>query len=160
MAEDRDRKNTLDHAMRLLTARDHGRTELETKLQKKGFDPVAVASALERLDQLDLLDDHAFAKNCVTGMARRRPEGKFKTRSRLRQKGLSDEVIEEALAKCDQSELCRNAAERKLRTLKGPPETVRKKLTTFLRNRGFDWETIRDTVELVPGGEDEMDRMG
>lgn len=149
MADERDRKNTLDHAMRLLGARAHGRAELETKLKKKGFDPEAVASALERLDQLDLLDDRAFAGSCMAGIARRRPEGKYKTRARLKQKGLSDELIEEALAEYDQSELCRTAAERKLRTLKGTPETIRKKLTTFLRNRGFDWGTIRETLNQL-----------
>jgi len=148
--EDRDRKNALAHAMRLLAARDHGRAELEGKLKKKGFDPQAIASVMKRLDQLGLLDDRAFATSCMSSMSRRRPEGKFKTRARLKQKGLSDEIIEETLAGYDQSELCRNAAERKLHTLSGPPETIRKKLFTFLRNRGFDWSTIKETVnELI-----------
>jgi len=148
--EDRDRKNALTHAMRLLAARDHGRAELEGKLKKKGFDPQAIASVMKRLDQLGLLNDRSFAGSCMAGMSRRRPEGKFKTRARLKQKGVSDEIIEETLAGYDQSELCRNAAERKLRTLSGPPETVKKKLTTFLRNRGFDWSTIKETVnELI-----------
>ncbi|ACF10850.1 regulatory protein RecX [Chlorobaculum parvum NCIB 8327] len=150
MADERDRKNALEHAMRLLAARDHGRAELEGKLKKKGFDSNAIASAMERLDQLSLLNDRTFAGSCMASMARRRPEGKFKTRARLKQKGLSDEIIEETIAGYDQTELCRNAAERKLRTLSGPPDTIRKKLFTFLRNRGFDWSTIKETVnELI-----------
>ena len=154
MADERDRKNALEHAMRLLAARDHGRAELEGKLKKKGFDPHGIASAMERLDQLNLLNDRTFAGSCMTSMARRRPEGKFKTRARLKQKGLSDEIIEETIAGYDQTELCRNAAERKLRTLSGPPETIRKKLFTFLRNRGFDWSTIKETVnELIVDNE-------
>ncbi len=150
MADDRrDRKNAFDHAMRLLAARDHSRAELENKLTKKGFEQEAITSTMERLDQLNLLDDRAFAGSCMAGIARRRPEGKYKTRARLKQKGLSDELIEEAIASYDQSELCRAAAERKLRTLHGPPETIRKKLYTFLKYRGFDWETIRKTIDEV-----------
>lgn len=149
MPDDRSRKAALDQAVRLLSGRAHGRAELESKLKKKGFDPESIASVMERLEQLRLLDDRAFAGSCMASQARRRPEGAFKTRARLRQKGLSDEIIDETIAGYDQAELCRNAAERKLRTLSGPPETVKKKLHAFLKNRGFDWETVRDTVELV-----------
>lgn len=154
MPDDRSRKAALDQAVRLLSGRAHGRAELESKLKKKGFDPESIASVMERLEQLRLLDDRAFAGSCMASQARRRPEGKFKTRARLKQKGLSDEIIEETIAGYDQTELCRNAAERKLRTLSGPPETIRKKLFTFLRNRGFDWSTIKETVnELIVDNE-------
>lgn len=148
-SEDKNRKAAFDCAVRLLSARDHGRAELESKLKKKGFEQEAITSTMERLDQLNLLDDRAFAGSCMAGIARRRPEGKFKTRARLKQKGLSDAIIEETIAGYDQSALCHAAAERKLRTLNGPPETIRKKLYTFLKYRGFDWETIRETVELL-----------
>ncbi|HHE08128.1 MAG TPA: recombination regulator RecX [Chlorobaculum parvum] len=153
-SEDKSRKAAFNCAVRLLSARDHGRAELENKLKKKRFTQEAIASVMERLGQLNLLDDRTFAGSCMAGIARRRPEGKFKTRARLKQKGLSDAIIEETIASYDQSELCRTAAERKLRTLNGPPETIRKKLYTFLKYRGFDWATIRETVNTVISGEE------
>jgi regulatory protein len=143
------KSSALDHAFRLLAGRAHGRAELEAKLKKKGFDSESISKALERLDELGLTDDRAFVQSCMTSMARRRPEGKLKTRARLRQKGLPDKIIDEAITNCDQAELCRSAAEKKLRTLAGPPDQKKKKLITFLKNRGFDWETIRETMELV-----------
>lgn len=147
------KSSALDHALRLLAGRAHGRTELESKLKKKGFDPESIAKAIARLDELSLTDDRAFAQSCTASMARRKPEGRLKTRARLKQKGLPDNIIDEAVNGCDQTELCRSAAEKKLRTLSAPPDQKKKKLITFLKNRGFDWETIRETVKLVLGEE-------
>lgn len=157
--DENKKSSALETAIRLLAGRAHGRAELEAKLRKKGFDAAAISKALERLDELGLTDDRAFAQSCMTGMARRRPEGRLKTRARLKQKGLPDEIIEEAITGFDQAALCRAAAEKKMRTLTGPPEQKKKKLIAFLKNRGFDWETIRETVEQVTGEKDEIDGM-
>ena len=155
------KSSALDTAIRLLAGRSHGRAELEAKLKKKGFEADAISKALQRLDELGLTDDRAFAQSCMAGMARRRPEGRLKTRARLKQKGLPDTIIDEAITGFDQAALCRAAAEKKLRTLGGSPELKQKKLIAFLKNRGFDWETIRETVKRVTGNEeeDEMDLM-
>jgi len=151
--DDDKKSSALDVAIRLLAGRAHSRSELENKLRKRGFDAEDISKTIQRLDQLKLTDDRAFAGNCMTSMARRRPEGKLKTRARLKQKGLSDEIINEAIATSDQKTLCLCAAEKKLRTLSGPPEAKKKKLIAFLFNRGFDWETIRETVDMVMGEE-------
>lgn len=157
--DENKKSSALDTAIRLLAGRAHGRAELEAKLRKKGFDTDAISKALGRLDELGLTDDRAFAQSCMTGMARRRPEGRLKTRARLKQKGLPDEIIDEAITGFDQATLCRAAAEKRMRTLSGPPEQKKKKLIAFLKNRGFDWETIRETVEQVTGEKDEMGGM-
>jgi regulatory protein len=154
------KSSALDLAIRLLAGRSHGRAELEAKLKKKGFETGAISKALERLEELGLTDDRAFAQSCISGMARRRPEGRLKTRARLKQKGLPDNIIDEAITTCDQATLCRAAAEKKLRTLSGPPEQKKKKLISFLKNRGFDWESIREVLKLVEvKDEEEMDLM-
>lgn len=152
---DNDRKAALELAVRLLADRAHSRHEIESKLRKKGFDTETIVAVTARLDQLSLIDDRAFAGAYTTSLARRRPEGKHKTKARLRQKGLSDEIIDETLSSSDQQALCLAAAEKKRRTLSGPPEVIKKKLTTFLINRGFDWDTIRETVKKVTNKKEE-----
>ncbi|MCE1274762.1 MAG: RecX family transcriptional regulator, partial [Chlorobiales bacterium] len=62
-----------------------------------------------------------------------------------------EEVIEDALRNYDAPGMCLAAEEKKMRSLSGTPETKQKKLITFLRNRGFDWSTIRETVEKLTG---------
>ena len=45
-------------------------------------------------------------------------------------------------------ELAKKAVEKKLRLWKNlPPEEFRQKLTGFLARRGFDWETIKKTID-------------
>lgn len=144
--DEQNSKAALELAVRLLSGRAHSRRELEIKLKKKGFGTEAIEKTMQRLDQLRLLDDQAFAESCMTGMARRRPEGTLKSRFRLKQKGLSNELIDEVLASTDQQALCHAAAEKKMRTLAGSTETKKKKLITFLINRGFEWETIKKVV--------------
>jgi SOS response regulatory protein OraA/RecX len=36
-----------------------------------------------------------------------------------------------------------------MRTLSGTPEAKRKKLLTFLRNRGFDWHAINQALKKL-----------
>jgi len=45
-----------------------------------------------------------------------------------------------------------------MRSLSGTPEARRKKLETFLRNRGFDWSSISETLSMpgeTPLGDDQ-----
>jgi regulatory protein len=146
---DRTFDDAVRYSIRLLGLRAHGRSELYAKLKKKGFKPAVVEAAIARMESLGLIDDRSFAAGFVESMSRRRPEGKLKTRARLLQKGLSEEVAEEMLTGYDPAAMCRAAAEKKMRTLTGPHETKLKKLETFLRNRGFDWQTIKETVDIV-----------
>ena len=146
-------ERTLDDAVRksirLLELRAHGRSELSAKLRKHGFKPEIIDGAIARLESLGLIDDRSFAASFVESLSRKKPEGKLKTRARLLQKGLPEEVVEEMLAGYDPAAMCRTAAEKKMRTLTGPPETKLKKLETFLRNRGFDWQTVKETVNQL-----------
>ncbi|NTU68129.1 MAG: recombination regulator RecX [Chlorobiaceae bacterium] len=144
---DRTLEEAVRSAIRLLALRAHGRAEISSKLKKKGFDPSIIDVALAKLESLGLIDDRSFAASFVESMSRRKPEGRMKARARLLQKGLAEEMVEEMLAGYDAEAMCRAAAEKKMRTLTGPPETKLKKLETFLRNRGFDWQTIKETMD-------------
>jgi regulatory protein len=156
--KDNTYQEALQSVFRYLAQRAHSRAELKTKLKRQGFDTTVIDKALERLEQLKLIDDRGFAKSAMEAMERRRPEGQLKTRFRLKQKGVSDEIIDELQRSQDPAALCRAAAEKKMRSLSGTPETKRKKLLTFLRNRGFDWNTIQGTLSGMASPESEEDQ--
>jgi regulatory protein len=147
----------LNQALRLLAGRAHGRSELEAKLKSRGFAPEAISKTIEKLEQLKLIDDRVFAGNCIESMARRRPEGRIKTKARLKQKGLSEEIVDEMMGSYDQMKLCTSAAEKKMRSLSGTPEAKKKKLLTFLRNRGFDWQTINQALAMLGAPPEEQE---
>jgi regulatory protein len=142
-------QNAIRDAIRLLALRAHSRAELSTKLKKKEFDADTIEAAMAKLESLGLIDDRAFAESFMGSMSRRRPEGKIMARMRMLQKGVSEELVDEMLSGYDTSAMCLAAAEKKMRSLAGAPESKRKKLETFLRNRGFDWQTIKETLEIV-----------
>jgi regulatory protein len=155
--DDKKRDAAINQALRLLSDRAHSRSELESKLKSRGHAPEAISRAMERLEQLKLIDDRAFAGNCMESLAKRRPEGRIKTLARLKQKGLSEEIVEEMMKGYDPEKLCAAAAEKKMRTLSGTPEVKRKKLLTFLRNRGFDWQAINQALTKLGAPEEDQD---
>src|ERR687887_2218669 len=56
-------------ALHLLTARARSRIELERRLQQRGFEPGAIAEALDRLTAVGLVDDEAFARDLASSRA-------------------------------------------------------------------------------------------
>lgn len=139
-------QNALSQAIRLLSNRAHSRAELDVKLQARGFNSSDRESALGRLEQLGLIDDIAFGRCLMESIAKRTPGGMLRTKAMLIKKGVPEPVIDDLLESYDQSALCTAAAAKKMRTLSGTQESKTKKVITFLRNRGFEWQVIRQTL--------------
>jgi len=85
--------------LRLLSHRARSRRELETRLRKKGFPGKLVARVAGELEERGYLDDAAFARAYVSDRLRLRPRGRRALERELRQKGVTGEVAEEALAR-------------------------------------------------------------
>ena len=148
MIENTD-KEAFDLAIRYLGNREHSRKEIIVKLERKQFNQEAIETALNRLDELGLIDDRSFAMNYVGSRSRKKPLGRYKLRYELLQKGIAEEVIDEVLNEYDSSAHCLDAALKKLPFVKGDERYRRKKLHAFLMNRGFDSQTIRETLDQI-----------
>ncbi|MCG8342785.1 MAG: recombination regulator RecX [Chlorobiales bacterium] len=148
MIENTD-KEAFDLAIRYLGNREHSRKEIIVKLERKQFNQEAIETVLNRLDELGLLDDRSFAMNYVGSRSRKKPLGRYKLRYELLQKGIAEEVIDEVLNEYDSSTHCLDAALKKLPFIKGDERYRRKKLHAFLMNRGFDSQTIRETLDQI-----------
>ena len=59
------------HCLRLLACREHSQKELLSKLQQKGFDPIAIQSVLTELAESDLQSDVRFAENFARSRLRK-----------------------------------------------------------------------------------------
>ena len=130
------------------------RRELERALISKGFVPNCVAAALDRLEEIRLLDDAAlaarYAENAVS-----KPVGIYALKRKLRAKGVTDEDAESALACLDdrqQAAAARAAAEKLSRKYASLPcREARAKLSQALARRGFAWDAAQTAVEAVIG---------
>ena len=103
-----------------------------------------------RLEELDLIDDEAFARYWIDQRARFKPRGIPLLQQELRQKGVDQQIIQDLLNDLDNSSAAMQAAEKKVRSLMRYDEPeFRKKLTGYLQRRGFNYEEIRDVVNTL-----------
>ena len=138
----------VDRAVRLLARRPYSRAEIRRNLDSKEIAPAVIDDALARLERLGYVDDRAFALYWIENRERFRPRGARGLRYELRQKGISESIINEVLDGLDPASSARQAAEDKVRRLRGlGPDEFRQQLGSFLVRRGFDYDVVREVVD-------------
>jgi len=85
-----------DKALKLLGRRDHFRAELAKKLRDKGFEDDDIEQALERLVELDLVDDRRLAGRFAELRAVDRGWGPRRVEIELRRRGVERHLAERA----------------------------------------------------------------
>jgi regulatory protein len=162
----------LEAAARFLEARSRSIHEVRRRLTRAGYQAELVEGAIERMVDLGMLDDEAFARAWVESRDRARPRGERAIREELRLKGVDrasvDLVLEErreaAVGDEAQDErgatgsADRRAAERLLaghaRSLErvADPRQRRQRAYALLARNGFDPETCREVAGRVGTG--------
>jgi regulatory protein len=137
-------QQAIARALNYLSFRPRSREEVKRYLRRKETPPELIDRVLERLDQLELIDDKAFTEFWMDSRARFNPKGAQAIKSELRQKGVTREVVEEMVDDEQDEERAREAARKKAKSLAGQPEmdfkTFRLRLGSFLQRRGFSYE--------------------
>ncbi|KTD70354.1 recombination regulator RecX [Legionella santicrucis] len=142
----------LDAAMKLLSERPYTERELSKQLEKSFADKpdidALIQSTITRLNELHLISDHRLAESTAQHYAHK---GNRFTIQSLRQRGVSDEVIDEVLANLgDEYPRALDEARRKSRGLKDEhPEKSKTRIYRFLSGRGFAHETIKEVCKQL-----------
>ena len=84
-------------AARLLESRSRSVADLRTRLARAGWPAGFVDQALERLADIGLLDDEAYARGWLESRDRGRPRGERVLRQELRLRGVAGDVAAAAL---------------------------------------------------------------
>ncbi|WP_018179882.1 regulatory protein RecX [Jongsikchunia kroppenstedtii] len=98
---DKQPPSPYDAALRLLGVRARSRSELRKRLLDKEFAAADVDEVLERLTRQQLLDDGDFADEWVRSRHLYSGKGRTALRHELRDKGVDDSVIANALSQID-----------------------------------------------------------
>jgi regulatory protein len=98
MEDDSVYGKALRKAFRLLSVRSRSCKELSSMLKDRGVPPDVTAQVVERLKELSYLDDDTFAREWSRHLAVNRLWGDRRIRISLREKGISDETAERAIA--------------------------------------------------------------
>jgi len=134
-------------AIRYIEYRPRSVREVEKKLRDKGYDDPVIQAVVERLQEVALLDDAAFARYWVEQRETFRPRSRMALQQELRQKGIGRQQIDEAVAEVDEYEAARRAAQKKLSRWQQLDEAgFKQKMGGFLQRRGFPYEIIRDII--------------
>jgi regulatory protein len=138
-------------AIIFLSARPQSSTEVEKRLTRYGFESQVIDRVVQRLRDNLLISDEQFAKAWVENRTVFRPRGHKLMALELRQKGVSDLVIQEALKDAgDEEQLAYQLANRYARRLEGREwQIFRQRMGAFLVRRGFNYETVTPIVQQV-----------
>jgi len=149
-AEPKREEQARDVCLRLLTVRARTRSELEAQLTKRGYPDDVGARVLDRLVEVGLLDDVAFAEEWVRSRRANSGKGKRALATELRTKGVDPDVIAETLDSVDAGEWRVQAEElvaAKLRRDKLDDEVkVTRRLVGMLARRGYSQGMAFDVV--------------
>lgn len=139
-----------DRALNYLAYRPRSSAEVSRYLAGKRVPSQVGEEVLQRLSAAGLLDDLAFARYWVENRETFRPRGRRLLRQELRQKGVDDELIAEALGEVDEEESAYQAALRQARKYAGLDDGLfRQRMHNFLRRRGFSYEVVRETISRL-----------
>jgi regulatory protein len=137
-------------ALNYLSFRPRSREEVKRYLERKQTPLELIDRALERLEQLELINDQAFAEFWMESRARFNPKGAQAIKNELRQKGVTREVVDEIVDDEQDEERAHQAARKKAQMLVGQSgmdfKTFRLRLGSFLQRRGFSYEIATRTV--------------
>lgn len=137
-----------ERAIRYLSYRARSQQEVQRYLQGKGFGEAAIEAAIDRLSADNYLDDAAFAQLWVADRKRTKPRSGRALGYELRQKGISQEIIETVLEDINEERLAWEAVEPKLRQWQSlDRQALQKKVMGFLSRRGFNYDVMRQVYE-------------
>lgn len=139
-----------------MTARSRG--QLETKLRQRGCDDAVAAKVLDRMTEIGLVDDEAYAgmfvreKHSVKGLAR------GALAHELRKQGVDPELAGAALGQveaADERLRAEQLATKKLRAMGGlAPDVQARRLGAMLARKGYPgeiaWPVVRDAIAGAP----------
>lgn len=120
--------------------RPRTRAELAQTLQRQGIPDEVASEVLARYSEVGMIDDAAFARAWVSSRHHSRGLASRALGQELRRRGVDSETAGEALAELDsETELAtaRELVARKLRTARGEPQALLRRLVGMLARKGY-----------------------
>ena len=120
--------------------------QVRDRILREGFSTETADALVEELVQKGYINDYAYAEGIIRKAIKSKPESILKITVDLKNKGISDEIIREAIKnnELDEEELATRALEKKLRTSR---EKEYNKLYSFLMRKGFTADAVRKAMK-------------
>ncbi len=144
--------------LRQLTNAPKSRSQLEAVLRKKDCPGDVAAAVLDRMEEVGLVDDTAYAGMLVRSQQTGRGLARRALAHELRRKGVDDVTAEAALAEVDpaaEEDRARELVAKRLRSMSGlDPVVQTRRLAGLLARKGYGSEiamrVVREAVREAP----------
>ncbi len=147
-----DYRKALNTALRILTGRDHSKSELIRKLKQRGFKSEDIEKAVSECERLDYINDERTARVYINQMIRK-GHGLNRIRHEMNKKGLRGQRIQNILSEIesdiDEAEGAERILKKNVKRFEREPDLKKRrdKIYRFLYARGFSQDTIRKLIK-------------
>lgn len=144
----------LDKTINFLSFRPRSESEIVSYLIKNKASKSEQQHILEKVKELNLVDDKEFAKWWVNQRQTFRPKGLRLVKSELTSKGVSREVIDtlESNSQTEEKNATQLLRKNWPKWQRFPPDIAKRRAAGFLIRRGFDWDIVKKAIDHVAGG--------
>jgi regulatory protein len=145
----------LDKALTHLSATRKTEKQMQDFLSKKGYLPAVIEYVMEKLRGYQFVNDEEYAKAYVGFTANKK--GERLIRMELKQKGLTDEMIDGAMqtvADGEQELASKKILEKYLRSKEITKENLQKAFR-YLLSKGFDYEVAKSALQAFGATDDD-----
>lgn len=145
-----------EKALWLISYRDHSKKELADKI-KRTYDEDSAEKAVDRLEELGLVNDESFARRYAEQLLFSKHMSKRATARELAFKGIDRDIIDDILDEIDidTHEQIRAVLDKKYRNLSD--EKIKRRAVAALQRLGHSWDDIRQVMNEYT--EDEYDEL-
>ncbi len=144
------RERALQQALLFLSYRARSEKEIRQNLKKHEYSEDAIEHTLTRLRENRLANDNEFAQAWVENRSTFRPRSRRALTMELRQKGLDEETVREAVSNVDEEALAYETARKRAPRLASLEwGEFRKKLSEHLARRGFPYPVVSSVVTRI-----------
>ena len=132
-----------DRALYLLGLRDYACRELEKKLLDEATPEIA-SQVVERLREVGLLDDEAYARRAAVNMSEYKGMPRRRVEQELRRRGVDGDLAQEAASDLEREDFQQALA--LIEKVDNPDS--RRRVVAALARRGFSYSAVRQAMEL------------
>tara|TARA_B100000214_G_scaffold10887_1_gene7890 strand:+ start:437 stop:880 length:444 start_codon:yes stop_codon:yes gene_type:complete len=143
MSNDISQNEAMQIAMKFCGYRERSKKEVEDKLKTKSFNQKIIKICIDRLVELDFLNNIRFSKSFSRGKNNNNRWGKNKIKFHLKNKGLTDDEINIGIESIEEESylnILKKNIELYNKKLKEPD---RNKLIGHLINKGYEMDLIQ-----------------
>lgn len=137
-------------ALRFISYRPRSIAEVQLNLRGKGYEETVIEQVIVRLQELDLLDDRAFAHYWVEQRESFKPRSQLALRQELFQKGVDRLIVEEVVSEVDEIDAAHRAGQKKAKSLANlTQDEFHQKMAGYLQRRGFSYAIVKTVTQQL-----------